>query len=326
MRYEELKQILAKNNDVEEIEMRQVYAQTLKQLFETNEKVIALDADLLFASGMRKNWALYPDRVIECGIAEANMFGVAAGLSKEGMIPFVHTFSSFASRRALDQLYMSCAYSQLNVKVLGSDPGISSALNGGTHAGNEDIGFLRPIPGITIVEPTDSTMFQWVLNEVVDKYGIFYIRMFRMKAVKIYEEGSSFELGKAVKLREGKDLTIITSGLQVAESLKAADSLAEEGISARVLDMLTIKPIDEDSIVQAAEETGAIVTAENHNIIGGLGSAVAEVLGEKCPTPLERIGINELFGEVGPVDYLRSRFELTQKDIVNKAKAVLARK
>lgn len=326
MRYEKLNEILAQINDVEEIEMRQVYAQTLKQKFETNEKVIVLDADLLFASGMRANWAQYPDRIIECGIAEANMIGVAAGLSKEGMIPFVHTFSSFASRRVLDQLYMSCAYSQLNVKVLGSDPGIASSLNGGTHAGNEDIGHLRPIPGITIVEPTDSTMFRWVLNEAVEKYGVVYIRMFRMKAVKIYEEGSTFTLGKAAKLRDGKDLTIIASGLEVPEALKAADKLAEEGISARVLDMFTIKPIDVESIVQAAEETGAIVTAENHNVIGGLGSAVAEVLVEHCPTPMERIGINELFGEVGPVDYLRERFELTSDDIARKAKAVLLRK
>jgi transketolase len=326
MRYEELKAILAKNNDVEEIEMRQVYAQTMKQMFGENEKVLALDADLLFASGMRENWHNFPDRVFECGIAEANMFGVAAGLSKEGFIPFIHTFAAFATRRALDQLYMSCAYSLLNVKVMGSDPGIASALNGGTHAGNEDIGHIRSIPGISIVEPTDSTMLHWAIREAADKHGIFYIRMFRMKANKIYEENSQFTLGKAVKLREGSDLTIIASGLEVLEALKAADTLAKEGISARVLDMFTIKPIDEEAIVQAAEETGAIVTAENHNMIGGLGSAVAEVLATKSPAPLERIGINEVFGEVGPIDYLRRRFELTDEDIVKKAKTILSRK
>ena len=318
--------ILAKNNVVEEVEMRQVYGQTLSELFGKDERVVALDADLLFASGMRQNWTNYPDKVIQCGIAEQNMLGLAAGLSKEGRIPFVHTFAAFASRRALDQLYMSCAYSGLNVKVMGSDPGVTAAINGGTHAGNEDIGHLRSIPKITIVEPTDSTMFRWLIETVAEEYGIHYVRMFRMKAVQIYEKGSKFTLGKAINLREGKDVTIIASGIEVAEAIKASDELAKEGISARVLDMFTIKPIDAEAIIKAAKETGAIVTAENHNVIGGLGSAVAEVLAEHYPAPLERIGINELFGEVGPVDYLKKRFQLTHEDIAKKAKAVIKRK
>jgi len=289
--------ILSKQNVLEEIEMRQVYAQTLREMFDNKEPVVALDADLMFASGMRAIWPKYPENVFECGIAESNMLGVAAGLSKEGKIPFVHSFGVFCSRRALDQIYMSCSYSKLNVKVVGSDPGIAAALNGGTHAANEDIGHLRPIPEITIVEPTDSTMFKEVLKLAAKTYGVFYIRMFRMKATKIYEEGSEFELGKAVQLRDGKDVTIIASGLEVPEALKAADMLTADGISSRVLDMFTIKPIDEEAIIKAARETGAIVTAENHSITGGLGSAVAEVLAEKCYAPLERIGIKNIFGE-----------------------------
>jgi transketolase len=318
--------ILSKQNVIEDVEMRQVYREVLAQKFEAKEPVVALDADLMFASGMRPNWFKYPENVFECGIAEANMLGVAAGLSKEGKIPFVHTFGVFSSRRALDQIYMSCAYGKLNVKIMGSDPGISAALNGGTHAANEDIGHLRPIPEIIIVEPTDSTMFKAVLDMAIKTYGVFYIRMFRMKAVKIYEEGTRFELGKAVQIRDGKDVTIIASGMEVAEAIKAADMLKAEGISARVLDMFTIKPIDEQAIVKAAKDTGAIVTAENHNVTGGLGSAVAEVLTATCYAPLERVGIQNIFGEVGPVDYLRERFELTAKDIALKAKKAIARK
>lgn len=318
--------LLAKQNVVEDIQMRQVYGATLKEMFDEGKPVVALDADLMFASGIRANLSKYPENVFECGISEANMFGVAAGLSLEGRIPFAHSFGVFCSRRALDQIFMSGAYAKLNVKVVGSDPGVAAGINGGTHSANEDVAIMRVIPGMNIVEPSDSTMFKEILKLAADTYGMFYIRMFRMNAVKIYEDGSKFELGKAVKLRDGKDVTIIAAGLEVIEAIKAADILKSEGISARVLDMFTIKPIDEKAILEAAKETGAIVTAENHNIIGGLGGAVAEFLSENSMVPMERIGIKDIFGEVGPVDWLKKRFELTAEDIVKKAKKVISRK
>lgn len=321
-----MKPIVSSTHETETVEMRAVYAKTMTELFAENPKIICLDADLMYASGMRDVWTKHPENVIECGVAEANMVGVGAGLAKEGWVPFMHTFAAFSTRRALDQFYMSCAYSGLNVKLLGSDPGIASALNGGTHSGIEDIAHVRPIPTLTIIDPADSTMFKWVLRTAAETEGLFYIRMFRTQATKIYEEGSVFELGKAVTLRDGKDVTIISAGIEVAEALQAADLLEKEGVSARVLDMFTIKPIDEDAIVSAAKETGAIVTAENHSIIGGLGGAVAEVLAEKYPAPLERIGIRDVFGEVGPLPYLKKQFELTAEDIVKKAKVVMARK
>ena len=318
--------LLAKQNAAEDIQMRQVYGTTLKGMFDQGKPVVALDADLMFASGMRGNLPKYSENVFECGISEANMFGVAAGLSVEGKIPFAHTFGVFCSRRAFDQIFMSGAYAKLNIKVVGSDPGVGAGINGGTHAANEDVAVMRVIPGMTIVEPTDSTMFKEVLNLAANTYGMFYIRMFRMNAVKIYEEGSKFEIGKAVKLRDGKDVTIIAAGLEVIEAIKAADILKSEGISARVLDMFTIKPLDEKAILDAAKETGAIVTAENHTVIGGLGGAVAEFLAENYLVPMERIGIKDIFGEVGPIDWLKKRFELTAEDIVKKAKKAISRK
>jgi len=254
------------------------------------------------------------------------MFGVAAGLSVMGFIPFAHTFACFASRRACDQIFMSCAYSRLNVKVIGSDPGVTAALNGGTHMPFEDMGIMRGIPGMTILEPTDSVMIRDIVRQVADAYGMHYIRLVRRFAVKVYQEGSTFTIGQAVTLRDGKDLTIIATGLCVAEALAAARLLEARGVSARVLNMFTLKPIDQEAILAAAGETRAIVTAENHNILNGLGSAVAEVLGEHLPVPMERIGVRDEFGEVGPVNYLKERFGLTSEHILAAAERVLKRK
>jgi transketolase len=321
-----VKVILSSNNSPEEVEMRKVYIETLIGLAEKNCQVMTLEADLMSCVGTKAFGERYPDRYINCGIQEANMFGIAAGLSATGKIPYAHTFAPFCTRRACDQIFMSCAYAKLNVKIIGSDPGITAALNGGTHMPFEDVGIMRTIPGMAVIEPTDTVMLRDMITKISEKYGTHYIRMARRTVTKVYEAGSKFEIGKAVQIRDGSDLTIIAAGFCVAEAIKAAAILAKQGISARVIDMFTIKPIDKEAIVKAAAETGAIVTAENHNIINGLGSAVAEVLAENRPIPLERVGVQDVFGEVGPVDYLAERFELTARDIVKKAERVLKRK
>ncbi len=307
-------------------EMREVYIQTLIKLAQQDEKIVVLDADLMHSNNTYKFKEVFPDRGINVGVQEANMIGIAAGLSASGKIPFAHTFTAFAARRDLDQVYVSVAYAKLNVKIVATDPGIMATFNGGTHMSLGDMGIMRGIPTMTVVEPTDNVMIREILSQIAYSYGPFYVRIFRKKPVKIYEEGSTFELGKGVLLRKGKDLTIIANGIMVGESLKAADILEKRGISARVVDMFTLKPLDKELIVNCAEETGAIVTAENHNFINGLGSSVAETLSENFPVPMERVGVRDQFGEVGDADYLKKRFELTAEDIAKSAEKVLERK
>ncbi|MDR0468590.1 MAG: transketolase family protein, partial [Peptococcaceae bacterium] len=251
--------------------------------------------------------------------------GVAAGLSATGFIPFYHSFAVFSSRRICDQIFQSCAYAGLNVKIMGCDAGVSATYNGGTHMAFEDIGVLRSIPEITIVEPSDTVMMAALVPLIKDIYGVVYMRTPRKQVPDIYPAGTKFEIGKAALIREGGDVTLIASGMMVANALAAADMLAADGINARVADMFTIKPIDKDFIIESARQTGAIVTAENHNVIGGLGSAVAEVLSEEYPTPLARVGIPDHFGEVGTQDFLMERFGLTPESICQKAKKILHR-
>ena len=307
-------------------EMRAYYSEEIVRLIDAGKPVMALDADLMRAVGLlpyRKDRA---DRIIDCGIAEANMMGVAAGLSAEGFVPFAHSFAAFASRRAFDQVYMSGGYAGLHVKVVGSDPGVGSALNGGTHQANEDIALMRVIPNMTVVEPSDPAMLVNVIPQIADTYGMFYLRLFRLRAKKIYAPGSAFTIGRAVTLREGADAAIIACGLEVAEAVRAAEILAERNIRVRVLDMFTIKPIDREAVLAAARDTGAIVTAENHNVIGGLGDAVAEVVCGECPVPMGRIGIQDVFGEVGPTPALMRRFGLTAEDIAETVERTMAKK
>mgnify|MGYP001138202893 CR=1 FL=1 len=318
--------LLTKNNVKEDIEMRNAYCQTLIELARKNDQIVVLDADLMSSMGMVPFLKEFPERTFNCGVQEADMMGIAAGLSITGKIPYSHTFGTFATRRCYDQVFMSGAYAKANVRMIGSDPGVTAAYNGGTHMPFEDLGIMRNIPEISVMIPTDSIMLKDIIKQLVKLYGMFYIRLLRKNAIKIYKEGSTFKIGKAVKLKNGKDVTIIANGIMVAEVLNAAHMLEEKGISTRVLDMFTLKPIDKEEIIKCAKETGAIVTAENHNIINGLGSAVAEVLVENIPTPMERIGVKDLFGEVGPVDYLKERFELTASDIVKKVEKVLKRK
>lgn len=307
-------------------EMRAVFAETMTTLTKEDKRVMYLEADLMNSIGMVGFSKEYPENTINCGIQEANMIGVASGMSAVGLIPFVHTFGTFASRRVMDQVFLSAAYAKLNVRIIGSDPGVTAALNGGTHMPFEDYGMMRCVPEVTILEPADSVMLADLIETTKNSFGVFYIRLSRKKAIKIYEDGSKFEIGKAASLRDGKDVTIFATGICVAEALKAADILAAEGISAAVSNMFTIKPIDKDAIIAAAKNTGAIVTAENHNILNGLGSAVAEVLAENCYAPLERVGVNDRFGEVGDVAYLMKTFGLTADNIAEKARKAISRK
>ncbi len=316
---------LTADHRMEEVEMRKVYCNTLIELAQKKPEIVALDADLINSIGMVPFQKKFPDRTFNCGVQEANMMGVAAGLSVVGKIPFAHTFGPFASRRCMDQVFLSCAYAKLNVKIIGSDPGVTAEYNGGTHMPFEDLGIMRGIPTVTVIEPSDSTMLKSVLEQVADSYGVHYIRLSRKAAVKVYESGC-FEIGKAVKLREGKDATIIANGIMVAESLMAAEQLKKEGINVRVLDMFTLKPIDKKAIVEAAEETGVIVTVENHNVINGLASAVAEVIVETKPVPMEKVGVMDQFGQVGKMDYLKNIYGLTVEDIVCAVKKAIARK
>ncbi|WP_226383593.1 transketolase family protein [Paenibacillus massiliensis] len=316
----------AKNYEIENVEMRQMYANTLLELAKANPNVIGLEADLMSAISTNKIIKEIPEQIINTGIMEANMMGVAAGLSLTGRIPYVHTFGQFATRRTFDQLFISGGYAKTNIKILGSDAGVTAEHNGGTHMAFEDLGLVRLIPGAHVYEVSDSTMLRYLLRKIEKEHGIHYIRTIRKNAVKLYPENEVFEAGKGKVLREGGDVTIIASGIMVAESLKAADLLQEQGIEATVIDMFSIKPIDKDLIVKYAEKTKAVVTAENHNVIGGLGSAVAEVLSEHCPTRMRRIGVHEQFGQVGKLEYLKQFYKLTIKDIVSTAEEVVSLK
>lgn len=309
-------------------EMRAAFCDRLIELAETHPELMVLDADLMGAMGTKPFLAKYPERTVDCGIQEANMVGVAVGLSLAGKIPFAHTFATFMSRRATDQIFISGAYSKANVKLVGSDPGITAKTNGGTHMPFEDMGIMRGIPNMTIIEPTDITMLKWTMGWMADNYGMQYMRLVRKECTKVYEDGTEFEIGKAVTVRDDADadVTIIASGFCVAQSILAARELEKEGVRVRILDMFTWKPLDDEAVVRAARETGAIVVAENHNVTTGLGVAVSETVVRNVPVPMELIGIQDRFGQVGSLEYLAEQYGLTVGDIASAAKRAVARK
>lgn len=317
---------LRKEISVSPIEMRYAYCDALIEAGKEDPRIVSLDCDLSNSCGTKGFKAAFPDRAFNLGIQEQNACAMAGGMSAAGMIPFFHTFAVFATRRVYDQIFLSGAYAGQNVKIIGCDAGVSAAFNGGTHMAFEDVGIMRVMPNVTILEPSDPTMMKCVVDQVAKTYGMFYLRMPRKTVYQIYEEGSRFTIGKGEIIREGTDVTLIAVGLEVVQALRAAQMLEDEGISARVVDMFTIKPIDKELIALCAEETGAIVTCENESIIGGLGSAVAETICETKLVPLERIGVHDEFGEVGPQSYLEERFKLTAVDIVEKAKKAISRK
>ena len=295
----------------------------LEELMDADDKVVYLDADLMGGIKTQALWRKRPDRVFNCGIQEANMVGTAAGLFLAGYKPYVHSFTPFATRRVYDQLFVSVAYAHKSLHVIGSDVGIMASDNGGTHMCFEDIALMRVIPDSCVVDVTDAVMFYAMLQATKDWKGITYFRTPRRNAPDVYEEGTVFRPGKGLVLTEGSDITIVASGIMVATALEAAQILAGENIRARVVDPITVKPLDEELLVRCAEETGAIVTAENHNILGGMGSAVAEVLAEKRPVPILRVGVRDSFGQTGPVDYLRQQYGLTPEEIVKNVKRAL---
>ncbi|MDR0812614.1 MAG: transketolase family protein [Oscillospiraceae bacterium] len=308
--------------------MRDAFCGALTAAAEKNPRVTYLDADLASAFGMTPFFKAFPDRAIDCGIQEADMVGVAAGLSLAGQIPFAHSFGCFTTRRAADQVMLSCLYGRANVRLIGSDPGITASHNGGTHMPFEDIGVLRSMPGITILDLTDPVLLADIVAQLSgDKYyGTYYMRFPRKSVSAVYAEGSTFEIGKGNLLREGGDVTLIACGIMVAEAILAAAILEAEGISARVVDMFTIKPVDRELIAESAQKTGCIVTAENHNEVGGLFAAVAETCAALSPVPIEAVGTGDRFGQVGSEGYLKQEYGLTAEEIAAKAKRAVERK
>jgi transketolase len=286
---------------------------------------VVLDADLMKATGTMAFKNRFPERTFDIGVAEANMVGVAAGLSAGGKIPFAASFGCFASRRAFDQFFLSCNYARQNVKLVGTDPGVSAGFNGGTHMPFEDAGLMRLIPGVVIFEPSDPVSCKALTAASYEHKGCTYMRLHRKPIEPLYPENEKFELGQGKVLRDGNDVAIFAWGaIMVPTALKAAGLLEKEGVSAAVIDILTLKPIDRELVVSYAKKTGAVVTCENHQINNGLGSAVAEILCEEVPTRLLRIGIRDQFGEVGTQDELIQRFRLTPEDIVADIKQFLS--
>ena len=303
-------------------------ALTLNEMMAEDKSICYVDCDLMGCINtkmLRKN---YPDRAFEAGIAEANGAGVAAGLAATGKKVFYHSFGTFSSRRCYDQIYMSAAYAGLTVHVLASDAGVTAAFNGGTHMPLEDAAMYLSIPETTVLDPADYDQLASITRQLVNVEGVSYTRFVRKGIIQVYGEGSEFEIGKGVVLHESDNdvATIITSGIMVDESLKAYEALQAEGINVRVIDMFTWKPLDEELVIKAAKETGAIVTAENHNVTCGLGSVVANCLAKNCPTIQEFVGVQDLFGQVGPQDYLMDTYGLRAANIVEAVKKAVSRK
>ena len=303
-------------------------ALTLNELMGQDKSIVYVDCDLMGCINTKMLMKNYPDRAFEAGIAEGNAAGVAAGLAATGKKVFFHSFGTFSSRRCYDQIYMSAAYAGLSVRVLGSDAGVTAAFNGGTHMPLEDAAMYLSIPTATVIDPADYDQLASVTKGLVNVEGVSFTRFVRKDVIRVYDEGSEFEIGKGVVLHESdKDqATIITSGIMVDESLKAYEALQAEGIHVRVIDMFTWKPLDEELVLKAAKETGAIVTAENHNTCCGLGSVVANCLAKNCPTVQEFVGVQDEFGQVGPQAFLMDTYGLRAANIVEAVKKAISRK
>ena len=308
--------------EVKKIATRESYGNALVALGEKYDNVVVLDADLAEATKTGIFKKAFPERHIDCGIAESNMVGIAAGIASTGKVPFCSSFAMFAAGRAFEQVRNSVGYPHLNVKIGATHAGISVGEDGASHQCNEDIALMRTIPGMTIINPSDDVEAKAAVEAAYKMDGPVYLRFGRLAVPVINDRPDyKFEIGKGVVLKEGKDLTIIATGLEVNESLEAAKKLAEDGIDAEVINIHTIKPIDADLIVKSASKTGKVVTVEEHSIIGGLGGAVAEVLSEQCPTKLLRIGVRDTFGESGPAVKLLAKYELDAEGIYKQIKS-----
>ena len=309
--------------DVIKTATRDAYGKALVELGEKNDKLIVLDADLAAATktGMFKK--AFPERFYDCGIAEGNMMGIAAGLAASGYTVFASSFAMFAAGRAFEQIRNTIGYPHINVKIGATHAGISVGEDGASHQCCEDIALMRTIPGMTIINPADDVEARLAVLAAAELDGPVYMRFGRLAVPRVFDEGYKFEIGKGVYLNEGTDVTIIATGLMVERAIQAVELLKNEGISAALINMATIKPIDRDIIIDAAKKTGCIVTAEEHNVIGGLGSAVAEVVAECCPVPVMRVGVEDVFGKSGPALELLEIFGLNAAGIAQKAKKAI---
>ncbi len=306
------------------MEMRKVFSGYLREAMARDTRLCVLDADLANANGTLSLRKDYPDRAFDVGIAEQNMASMAAGLASYGFIPFITTFACFASRRICDQVAISCAYAKQNVKIVGTDPGITAEYNGGTHMAIEDLGVLRSIPGLLLFEPCDEQELLQGLPQIIQHEGPVYLRLHRKETPVLHDESYRFDLLRADVFRPGTDVTLFASGcVMMNYALEAASLLAEEGISAEIVDVHTVKPIDAETILESAQRTGAAVTCENHNVIGGLYSAVCEALASTCPIPVAAIGFGDVCGEVGSVPELAEKHHMLPKDIAAAARAVI---
>lgn len=304
-------------------EVFEIIGETFKELFKEDPKVVYIDADLMGSLKTQNLWKEYPNNVFNTGIQEANMIGLASGMYLNGFKPYVHTFSPFATRRVFDQIAVSVAYAHKSIRVIGSDAGIMATHNGGTHMCFEDIAMVRALPEACIVDVSDPVMCKAFMKMTKDRVGLTYIRTPRRDLKDIYEPDTKFEIGKAKVLIEGNDVTLIASGIMVATCLEAAKVLAQNEIFVRVVDIVTIKPLDKELVIESAQKTKNIVTVENANIIGGLGSAVCECLAENYPIKVVRVGIEDQFGCVGEETFLREKYGLTVENIVNKVKKMI---
>ena len=308
-------------SEVKKIATRESYGNALVELGAEHDNLIVLDADLAAATKTGVFKKAYPDRHIDCGIAECNMMGIAAGLSTTGIVPFASTFAMFAAGRAFEQVRNSIGYPHLNVKIGATHAGISVGEDGATHQCNEDIALMRTIPGMVILNPADDVEAKACVKAAYEYNGPVYLRFGRLAVPVINDRPDyKFELGKGVVLREGKDVTIVATGLCVSSALEAAEKLAADGIDAKIINIHTIKPLDEELIVAAAKETGKVVTVEEHSVIGGLGSAVCDALAEKCPVPVKKIGVQDVFGESGPAVALLAKYKLDGEGVYAQVK------
>lgn len=307
--------------EIKKVATREGYGKALVELGRINENVVALDADLAASTKTGVFKKAFPDRHFNCGIAESNMICVAAGMSTMGLVPFVSSFAMFAAGRAFEQIRNTVGYPRLNVKICASHGGISVGDDGASHQCCEDFALMRVIPGMVVMSPADEVEARKMTKAAYDFNGPVYIRFGRSAVPVYHDENYNFEIGKGELVRDGKDIAIIANGLLVAESINAAEILAQEGIFARVINMATIKPLDEEIVLKAAKECKKIITVEEHSIIGGLGEAVCSVLSEKYPVPVKRIGINDVFGHSGTAGELLKQFGLSAENIVNQVKA-----
>lgn len=305
---------------------REAYGKALVALGAENQNIVVLDADLSKSTKTADFAKHYPDRFFNMGIAEANLMGTAAGLATAGKIPFASTFAVFATGRAFEQIRNSIAYPKLNVKIAATHAGVTVGEDGGSHQAIEDVAIMRSLPNMTVLVPADGEETRQVINAAAQYKGPVYIRMGRLDAPLLFDTNYTFEIGKANVVREGSDVVVFANGVMVAAALEAAQELEQEGIKAAVVNVASVKPLDEETVIRWAKETGAVVTAEEHNIIGGLGSAIAEVLAENAPTPMLRVGIKDTFGESGRPLELLEKFGLTKKEVIEAVKAVISRK